>query len=128
MSVATIWKATFIDERADVSEVTGNFLRDHVPELHLPNPWCIDQMTFSIERLIFIDVVVGIFGSHRKRNQLRGCCRVSPFLIFRTDIADSQLQARFNRIEDRTFANTALPCDDTVAPMHDAAQFLGPAP
>ena len=87
-----------VDEGADVAKETVDFFGDHVPQLKLANPGGVDQVTAVFQR-----------------DQFGGRRGVAAFLIFVADRAHAKLKARFDRIQNRGFADAGLAGDDTVA-------------
>ena len=122
VSMTAVGKTALVNERPDVAKVPGDLFRDDVPQLHLPDARRVDQVTFSIQRLLRIVFAffIGILSRDRKWNQLSRRCRVASFLIFRADGADSQLQTRFDRVEDRALSYATLPRHNTVAAMNQS--------
>ncbi len=89
MRVGAVRKLAAVDEGANIAEVTDDFCGNHVPQLELPDSRRVDEMPAT-----------------RQRNQNRRGCRVFAFLVFRTDVTDTELKPRFDRVENRRLANS----------------------
>ena len=92
MGVCTIGKLATIGERAKLAKETGNFSRNHIPELKLSDSGCVNNVS-----------------AKRQLNQLRGRGGVLAFLILLADAANPQSEPGLNCIEQRRLSNATLP-------------------
>ena len=115
VNVRAIGVAAQVDVGADVAEETRDLDWDHVPQLELANARRIDDKP-----------------SQAERDQARGGGRVPSLLAIGADFVHFQVQALFDRVQQRRFADAALSCnhafllgDGTLQALHAKAGFRG---
>ena len=91
VSMRAIGKPAVRDERTHISEITRNFLRRHIPKLHLPDARRVDNIASCL-----------------KANQPCSRRRMSAFVRFSTDRRNPQSEAGLHSIQQGRFSNAAL--------------------